>query len=321
MTRRAPGILPAIAVFTACSAILLVTVPSLLGTAGKIALGVPLLLVFPGYVVLQVLLQTSTFRTADGAETRPLTESMSGLVSLAVGIGFSIVLVPIVVRGVMFLFGYSRTNVVVAVAIFTILFATVGSYRSRAISGVERRSLGTMVWRLFGRTRSYFNKDTKFGLLTSIVLVVSVLFFLSTIGFALTGDTASEPNTEFYLLTENESGELVASEYPATVDEARSTVLVAGVNNNEHETITYTMVVEVHGLENGSIESEEEMLRTQRTVEAGDATAIEHSIETGMTGENLRVQYYLYRGEAPSDPSTESAYRTIHLSLDGASET
>ena len=34
------------------------------------------------------------------------------------------------------------------------------------------------------------------------------------------------------------------------------------------------------------------------------------------TGEDLRLTYYLYRGDAPSDPSEGSAYRTLSLWVD-----
>jgi len=35
-----------------------------------------------------------------------------------------------------------------------------------------------------------------------------------------------------------------------------------------------------------------------------------------MTGENLRVQYLLYRGDPPAEPTQENAYRSLHLWVD-----
>jgi len=52
------------------------------------------------------------------------------------------------------------------------------------------------------------------------------------------------------------------------------------------------------------------------TVEAGASETYSHSVLPTMSGENLRLIYYVYLGEAPSEPSTESAHRHVHIWVD-----
>lgn len=316
MTRNNPWYPLTVVVLAAIAAAVLLGAPSLVGTPGQIALGVLLLLVFPGYVVVYLLFGRSSSPLAENTQRRFGGEERSRVVPLAVAIGFSIVLVPILVRGVMVTVGYSRTSVILAVAAFVVVLGTVGAVLARRSPASSHQSTGASVSSVPGRIRAYFDRDTRFGLVTSLLLVASVIFFLSTVGFAFSGDPAGDPYTEFYLLTENESGDLVASDYPATLSEAQSTQLAVGIENHEHEAVTYTLVVEVQRLDNQSVVEEREDFRTRRTVGADENATIEHSVSTQMAGSDLRVQYYLYRGEAPADATVESAYRTVHLSLD-----
>jgi len=45
-----------------------------------------------------------------------------------------------------------------------------------------------------------------------------------------------------------------------------------------------------------------------------------HVLEPTRTGEELRVQYLLYAGEAPETPTRENSYRDLHLWIDVVEE-
>jgi hypothetical protein len=65
---------------------------------------------------------------------------------------------------------------------------------------------------------------------------------------------------------------------------------------------------------NGTVVSrEEELTRLSPTVEAGETKRVRHELRPTFGGGRLRVQYLLYRGDAPSDPSSETAYRSAHI--------
>jgi len=59
----------------------------------------------------------------------------------------------------------------------------------------------------------------------------------------------SMASTEFYLLTENESGDLVAAGYPTNMTRGESGSLVVGIGNQGHESVEYTVVVELQRVE------------------------------------------------------------------------
>lgn len=316
MTGTDSGYPLVVAGFTVIATALLLGVPSLLGTVGQLALGIPLVLVFPGYVVVTLLFRSSgrQHRFTGGETSRFGVEQWNGVVTLGISVGFSIVVVAVLARVVMATWGYSRESVVISLAAFVFVGSVIGAYRSGYSLDTGVTSAGATL----AKTRGYLANQTKFGLVTTVILVVSVVFFLSTVTFALSGTPDGESYTEFYILTENESGELVASDYPTTLRGSDGTELVAGIENHENENTTYTFVVELQSLQNDSVIVERELYRTRRMVESGERALIPHSIETQMRGENLRLQYYLYRGTAPADASTDDAYRTVHLNVSSA---
>lgn len=44
------------------------------------------------------------------------------------------------------------------------------------------------------------------------------------------------------------------------------------------------------------------------------------TVTSTMIGERLRLQYLLYRGEPPADPSGETVYRELHLWVNVSTE-
>ncbi len=317
MTRAAPVRPLTVAGLAVVATALLLSVPSLLGTVGQLALGVPLLLVFPGYVVTRLLFGAAGDGPAGRAASRFDLDQWRGPVTVALTVGFSMVIVPVLVRVVMATVGYSRTNVVLTVAGFVVLAGIAGEFLT-AGTAAGRRSTGAALRSLPGRARSYLGGGTGTSAVTGVLLVVSVLFFLSTVGFALSGSPGGEAYTEFYLLTENESGDLVASDYPTERVGDGEIRLAAGIGNNEGETTTYAIVAEEQRVDNGSVVEEREVFRTRQTVGAGENATVRHRVVTRLSGDDVRLRYFLYRGDAPADATAESAYRTVHLSGTGA---
>lgn len=302
-----------VAVLAVVASALLLGAPTLLGTTGQLLLGAPLVLVFPGYVVFALL-----FRRTRESGDEPRVGERNPLVTFAVAVGFSVVVVPILVRVVMLTVGYSRQSVVLAVAAFVVTLGTAGAVYAPGSVSPRNRSLGELSGRGRGLVGSYVDRDSSVATARGVLLVLSVLFFLGTVGFALSGEPQGESYTELYLLTENESGELVASGYPTTLAETGTTQLVAGIENHERAAVTYTLVVEVQGLDDQSVVARREALRTTRSVEAGETARVAHQVEPELTARDLRIQYYLYRGDAPADPGAESAYRRVNLSVEAA---
>jgi uncharacterized membrane protein len=167
----------------------------------------------------------------------------------------------------------------------------------------------------------------------NVLLVASVLLAVSSVAYAVAVPPQGEQFSEFYLLTEDEDGELVADGYPTDFVRGESASVVIGIGNNEYEQTNYTVVVELQEVAavNGTNVSEGQPLNSTNETQVVDRERLgmvsatvghnetwqqSHELTPRLTGENLRVQYLLYRGEPPAKPTRENAYRSLHLWVD-----
>jgi len=163
------------------------------------------------------------------------------------------------------------------------------------------------------------------GLLVNGVLAVSVLALVSSVAVAYAYPTQGEQFTELYLVTQSDDGEFVARDYPRTFEVGERRPVHVAVANHEGESTGYTLVATLQQVDRASGESrvtrERELMRTSRTVDAGETVRIKHDLQPSFAGDRLRVQYLLYVGDAPADPSAETAYRRVQLwiTVDGGS--
>jgi len=151
----------------------------------------------------------------------------------------------------------------------------------------------------------------------NIVLVVSLLLAVSSVGYAVLVPKSGESFSEFYLLTENEPGALVADDYPQNFTVGQGQPLVVGIGNHEHERVDYSVVAELQrvSIQNNStpVRERQELDRFSRTIPANGSANWTHDVTPTMSGERLRLTYLLYRGSPPADPTVENAYRETHL--------
>jgi len=59
----------------------------------------------------------------------------------------------------------------------------------------------------------------------------------------------------------------------------------------------------------------DEVVRTSTTVADGATWTHPHMVQPTVAGDDVRLIYYVYRGEAPSEPSVQSADRYVHVWL------
>lgn len=303
---------------TVLASALLLAVPSLLGPVGQLALGVPLVLVFPGYVVFRLLFPTEDVDSSRFTEMGPFEDGTEQpVVAAAIAVGFSVVLVPIVARVLLATVGFSRATLVATIGTLVVLGGLLAIRREPAATTPEA-SVAHLARERVDATRSYVRRDSMAGTLTGVLVVASLVFFLSSVAFAFTAAPAEESYTEFYLLTENETGDLVASEYPANLSTEEPTQLVAGIENHEGQPTTYAVVVEIQRVENGSILERQELDRFETRLDHDESVHLTHGVTSPLVGDDLRLQYYLYRGDAPATVSATTADETLHLDVSTA---
>lgn len=144
------------------------------------------------------------------------------------------------------------------------------------------------------------------------VLALAIVFAVGALAFGVTMPPDGEQYTGFYVLTENETGEPVAGDYPSEFTAGESRPIVFGINNQEHEPMTYTVVVELQRAAPDVFERER-LTRFRANVGDSETWQNTYQLRPTMTGETLRVTALLYKGEPPANPSAGNAYRELHF--------
>jgi uncharacterized membrane protein len=350
--RLLPADLAAVVVLTLLTAAT-VFVPWVNETPLRIVFGLPFVLFLPGYAFIAALFpeagespvdeEDAIGHSADGivdveAETNESEDNsdrsgIDGIERVALAFGTSIAIVPLLGLVLNFTpWGIRLTPIMVTVAGFTLGATAVAARRRWALPVDERFSVPYREWIDSGRSE-LFEPETRLDGALNVLLVVSVLLAVSSVAYAVAVPPQGEQFSEFYLLTENEDGELVADGYPSTFVRGESASVVVGIGNNEYESTNYTVVVELQRVEavdggnltaNGTANATTELRVVDRErlgelsaqLEHNETWQDTHELQPTMTGQNLRVQYLLYRGEPPAEPTRDNAYRSLHLWVD-----
>jgi hypothetical protein len=77
---------------------------------------------------------------------------------------------------------------------------------------------------------------------------------------------------------------------------------------------SYTVVVQLERVgADGSVVDRVELDRLSATVGAGERWTRRHAVTPPTTGENLRLSYLLFVGDAPAEPTRADARHATHL--------
>jgi uncharacterized membrane protein len=231
--------IPNIFVVIAAAVILLVLsitfVPSF---ALRVVVGIPFLLLFPGYVLIAALF--------------PNKDDMDGLERLALSFGMSIPVVALIGLGLNYTpWGIRLQPVLYAISAFILIMAGLAWYRRYRL---HKRTdiLIDLHLRLPGWEGNPLNKTL------SVVLAVSILAAVAVLIYAVAKPKIGERFSEFYIL--GLQGE--AQDYPATfvlrngqvasvmygnntTVDAPVGMVTIGLVNREHEDTTYSIMVTI----------------------------------------------------------------------------
>ena len=256
----------------------------------------------------------------DAGATPADRSGIDGIERVALSFGLSIAVVPLIGLVLNFTpWGIRLVPVVTAVAGFTLGCVAVAARRRWALPPDERFAVPYREW-LTTAESELFDPDDRTDAALNVVLVVSVLLAVASVGYAVAVPPQGEQFSEFYLLTETPEGELVADDYPETMAVNETAELIVGIGNNEYEPTEYHVVVQLQEVETANnsttVLERTEIDRFDATVEHNETHHERHTLRPTRTGEDLRVQYLLYRDSVPEDPTGENAYRELHLWID-----
>lgn len=149
------------------------------------------------------------------------------------------------------------------------------------------------------------------------LLVAAVLLAVGSVGYTAVLTEGNHRYTEFYLLSENESGELVAEDYPDSVEADTSSTFHVGIENHLGDRTRYAVVVKLQRMYLGNETPEvldEQVFRPTRVRVSDDDRRVEAvEVTPEMRGNGMRFVFLLYRGDPPSEPSRDNAYQRTHL--------
>lgn len=276
----------------------------------RLLAALPLLFFFPGYAAVASLFPA--------AESEPPGER-SGIgvgERLALSFGVSLTLVPLIALALWLTGNFSPTEIAGTLSGVVVVGAVVGTVRRRSLAesrrfrppwGRMRGAVGVAV----GRSVPPLDRAL------NVLLAASVVLAAATVGYAFVAPLDGETFTNASLLTENADGELVASGYPAEIEAGAEQELALAIENHEGTETTYTIVVRIERLETTadgtSLVAAQELDRFSVEVADGERRIVTRGVEPAMTGEDLRLSYYVYRGDAPDDPGPATAYEHLYL--------
>lgn len=240
---------------------------------------------------------------------------------VALSFGLSIAVVPLLGLVLNFTpWGIRLLPILVSLSGFTLGMTAVAATRRRALPASERFRVPYRRWIGAGRDELFNPKSRVDGIL-NVILVCSILLAVGSVAYAVAVPPQGETFTEFYILTEDEEDNLVAADYPTEFEVGEPQPVVVGVGNHEAETMSYTVVVQLQEvrMENNEttvLERTEIDRLSSPQISDNDTWQQTHALTPTRPGEQLRVQYLLYRDTPPSAPTGENAYRELHLWID-----
>jgi len=309
--REFPSDLAAVLLVVGLSDLLALVLPSANGPL-RIAVGLLFVFTAPGYAVTAALFPRA--HGADPQSGRMVEARVSGVERVALSMGLSVGIVPLVGLVLNFTtWGVRPVPVLVALSVLTVAATAIAAGRRLALPTEARFSVPVGKWWTSGWAW-ILDQPTRRDRVLNLVLAVLVVTSLAGFAYGVAVPRTGETFTELSLLTRDATGDLVADEYPTEFEPGGSQQIVVAVGNHERKDVTYSIVVELQRVDaNGEIDQEAELDRFDLSVPANETRYHEHAIMPGMRGTDLRLIYLLYRTEPPPDPSAENAYRSVHI--------
>ncbi|WP_434530812.1 DUF1616 domain-containing protein [Haloarcula sp. NS06] len=305
----------AVAIFTLVTG-LFVFVPPLDQTPIRPIFALIFLLFVPGYTIAVALIPQARRKSAEN-QAAGMTDTVLEYLVFAFGISVSLLILVALALGLR-PGGINPVFIYSSLALITVTCLPIAAVRRFSVPPEDRTQ--PILWEVTRRTSSKFSTEQATPKLAlNIALVIMLIITLVSAGAGF-GEQRDADITEFYLLSENSDGEFVATDYPSSLTRGSPELFALGINNQEGETIEYTVIVLLQRFadRNGTeiLVSETELQRVSSTVRNGETVQINISVTPKASGSNYRLTYLLYVGEPPSDPTVNNVYREVHLWVD-----
>ena len=287
-------------VAAAAAALAVVFLPGVPAVAG-VVVGIPFVLVVPGYAVVSCLFPRA-------GETTPRADGRTAWTSrLALSVGASVGAVGAVAGVLDFtVWGFGRESVAAGLVAVTVLAAAVAAYR-RGRAPAEAR-VSVPLSGLLDRARSVGVGGGPAGVLLTVVVVVAAV---GAAGVVAEEATSSAPTTELFVLGSDGTDTGADGAYPTNLTVDRPTDVTVGVGVSGSRGLDGTVVghlerVAVDG-DAVTVTRRWEVARFDVSVGGDERTLVDHAVTPPRPGERLRLTYRLY------EEGAERPVRQVHV--------
>ena len=286
-----------------------------------VAIGLGFVLFAPGYVLLAALFPAHPQASTD-ADPFPATGLGWGE-RAALSVGASVALVPLVTLVMEFVNApFTAASMRLWLVGIVLVLGVVAVARRYALAPEERLVVPLTAW--FGSVYDdTVGASNRRDAVLNVALAASVLLALASVGFAVADAEQSDPYTGVALLSENDTGELVAANHPTNYARGETHTYVARVKNKQLEARSFTLVTELQrvrstGDRSATVVESEVVSRESVELAANESGDVDVSVTPSLVGDDLRLVTFLYEGDAPADPSMGSASEYVFLWVDVA---
>lgn len=276
-----------------------------------LALGVPFLLFLPGYAVVSALFPERPSQEVGRTIDVSIQQQPDWVIRIAMSVVTSAVVLGVV--GI----ALSQISAIRLVPVLLVLNAVI--LTGIGIAAIRRLRLAPdrRADPLGGGLVSAIGSSLGRSRMQSVTMVVALLLLVGAVAYVGATPSPGESYSEYYLLNENEQGELVAHGFPETVSSDDGQTLYFGIENHERQPMTYSVIVVAQTVgPNGSVIDQERLDRFERDVGPDGREVVEHDVSPTLTGENVRIKYFVFEGGAPQDPDLANADQALHIWFD-----
>lgn len=265
---------------------LFIFIPELAVTPIRTMLGLPMVLFLPGYALIAALF--------------PEKDDLDGIERLALSLGLSIAVVPLIGLGLNYTpWGIRLVPILVSLSIFTLLMCAIAAYRRSKLP--SDKAFSVSLAEIYGSVKPPASDQpvSKFDRILTIVLVISVLISLVALAYVVVSPKQGEKFTEFYILGMDGK----ADNYTTQFIQGDSGQVIVGVVNHEYERVKYTMNIRLNN-ESLSIPSDAQSFTLEH-----NATWERPVVFTpNSIGNGMKLEFLLYKNGNLTVP-----YRDLHL--------
>lgn len=289
------------------------------GSAVRLIAAVPLLFFLPGYAIVALCFPANERRVRPEGTGRERSRpaGIDTTERLGLSVALSIAVIPVLVVALPLTnWGLDPDVAAATLAVVTIVVAQLAAIRRARLSDRDRFRVAP------GRTLTTLRgseQSASIARVSSIVLVVTMVLAGLVVIVALSSPLSAAQYTEIGLYSEDEDEYDVDADLPSTVEPGESIPLAVGVENQEGEEKTYTVVVQEQRLEGDEVVDRTELLRIDYRVSDGGTAYGDRTITPTADEGAVRISFLLYEtvdgddSDLPSIPTNENADDDVYF--------